>query len=65
MEAQLEVYEGQSHAQYIPDPSVPETEEAFGEITKFFDTHLAHGDAWPVADSEAILSGVILLSSIA
>jgi acetyl esterase/lipase len=42
VEAQLEVYEGQSHAQYIPDPVAPETKEAFGEITKFFDLHLAH-----------------------
>ena len=41
VEAQLEVYEGQSHAQYIPDPSAPETQEAFGELTKFFDAHLA------------------------
>jgi epsilon-lactone hydrolase len=41
VEAQLEVYEGQSHAQYIPDPSAPETREAFGEITRFFDQHLA------------------------
>lgn len=38
--AQLEVYEGQSHAQYISDPTVPETIEAFGEITSFFDKHL-------------------------
>jgi acetyl esterase/lipase len=42
VEAQLEVYEGQSHAQYIPDPTAPETQEAFGAITKFFDSHLAH-----------------------
>jgi len=42
VEAQLEVYEGQSHGQYIPDPTAPETQEAFGEITKFFDSHLAH-----------------------
>jgi acetyl esterase/lipase len=41
VEAQLEVYEGQSHGQYIPDPTAPETKEAFGEITKFFDSHLA------------------------
>jgi acetyl esterase/lipase len=41
VEAQLEVYEGQSHAQYIPDPAAPEAQEAFAEITKFFDRHLA------------------------
>jgi len=41
VEAQLEVYEGQSHGQYIPDPSAPETKEAFGEISKFFDAHLS------------------------
>jgi monoterpene epsilon-lactone hydrolase len=42
VEAQLEVYEAQSHAQYISDPTVPETQEAFAEITRFFDRHLAH-----------------------
>jgi monoterpene epsilon-lactone hydrolase len=41
VEAQLEVYEGQSHAQYIPDPTAPETEVAFGAITRFFDAHLS------------------------
>src|SRR6185369_13535666 len=41
VDARLEVYEGQSHGQYIPDPSAPETQEAFGEITRFFDTHLS------------------------
>jgi acetyl esterase/lipase len=40
VEAQLEVYEGQSHAQYGRDDRVPETREAFGEITEFFDKHL-------------------------
>jgi epsilon-lactone hydrolase len=40
VEAQLEVYEGQSHAQYQSDDRVPETMEAFGEITAFFDKHL-------------------------
>jgi len=40
VEAQLEVYEGQSHAQYQFDDRVPETKEAFGEITTFFDKHL-------------------------
>jgi acetyl esterase/lipase len=41
VEAQLEVYEGQSHAQYGRDDRIPETKEAFGEITAFFDKHLA------------------------
>jgi epsilon-lactone hydrolase len=40
VEAQLEVYEGQSHAQYQFDDRVPETKEAFGEIAAFFDKHL-------------------------
>ncbi len=39
VEAALQVFEGQSHAQFL-DPFVPETEEAFGEIKRFFDTHL-------------------------
>jgi acetyl esterase/lipase len=40
VEAELEVYEGQSHAQYSRDDRLPETREAFGEITAFFDKHL-------------------------
>jgi epsilon-lactone hydrolase len=40
VEAELEVYEGQSHAQYGSNDRVPETKEAFGEITAFFDKHL-------------------------
>lgn len=42
VEAQLEVFEGESHAQYQFDDRVPETREAFGEITSFFDKHLGH-----------------------
>ncbi len=40
VEADLNVYEGQSHAQYQFDDRVPETEEAFGEIAAFFGNHL-------------------------
>jgi acetyl esterase/lipase len=40
VEAQLEVYEGQSHAQYQFDDRLPETAVAFGEIAAFFDKHL-------------------------
>jgi monoterpene epsilon-lactone hydrolase len=42
IDAELEVYEGQSHAQYSRDDRLPETREAFGEITSFFDKHLGH-----------------------
>jgi monoterpene epsilon-lactone hydrolase len=42
VEAELEVYEGQSHAQYSRDDRLPETREAFGEIAAFFDKHLGH-----------------------
>ena len=38
VEAILKVFEGQSHAQYLFDPSAPETKEAFEEIALFFDT---------------------------
>ncbi len=38
-EAELHVFEGQSHAQFLT-PFVPETEEAFGEITRFLKRHL-------------------------
>ena len=41
VEADLEVYEGLSHAQFNSDPMAPVTKEAFGEITRFFDAHLA------------------------
>jgi acetyl esterase/lipase len=40
VEAQLEVYEGQSHAQYLFDDRLPETAVAFGEIAAFFNKHL-------------------------
>jgi epsilon-lactone hydrolase len=40
VEAQLEVFDGMSHAQYQMDDRIPETKEAFGEITEFFDKHL-------------------------
>jgi monoterpene epsilon-lactone hydrolase len=40
VEAVLQVFEGQSHAQYYRDISAPETKEAFGEIAAFFDQHL-------------------------
>ncbi len=39
--AELEVFEGFSHAQYLFDPTAPETKEAFAEITAFLDEHLA------------------------
>ncbi|AOO79821.1 alpha/beta hydrolase [Bosea vaviloviae] len=38
--ADLNVYEGQSHAQYGADMNAPETKEAFTDIAKFFDRHL-------------------------
>jgi len=40
VEAFLQVFEGQSHAQYYRDPSAPESKEAFEEIARFFDKHL-------------------------
>jgi acetyl esterase/lipase len=40
VEAVLQVFEGQSHAQYYRDDTVPETKEAFEEIAGFFDKHL-------------------------
>lgn len=39
--AELQVFEGFSHAQYLYDPMAPETKEMFAEITAFFDEHLA------------------------
>jgi monoterpene epsilon-lactone hydrolase len=40
VDAQLQVFEGQSHAQYQFNDQAPETKEAFGEISAFFDKHL-------------------------
>ncbi len=42
IDAQLEVFEGMSHAQFQFDDRIPEDREAFQEITEFFDDHLAH-----------------------
>ena len=43
VDAQLQVYEGLSHAQYTSESamSAPVTREIFGEIARFFDAHLA------------------------
>lgn len=40
VEAVLQVFEGQSHAQFYRDDRLPETKEAFTEIAAFFDKHL-------------------------
>jgi epsilon-lactone hydrolase len=40
VEAELQVFEGMSHAQYNFDAFAPETKETFGEIARFFDKHL-------------------------
>jgi monoterpene epsilon-lactone hydrolase len=40
VEAQLQVYEGMSHAHYIRDDTAPESKEVFEEIAAFFDKHL-------------------------
>jgi acetyl esterase/lipase len=39
VEAALQVFEAQSHAQFLT-PFAPETEDAFGEIASFFARHL-------------------------
>jgi epsilon-lactone hydrolase len=40
VEAELHVYEGQSHAHYLRDVNAPETKEVFEEIGRFFTRHL-------------------------
>ena len=40
IDAELNVFEAESHAQYQFDDRVPETKEAFKEIAEFFDKHL-------------------------
>jgi len=41
VEAALQVWEGQSHLQYIMDITAPETKEYHGEVARFLDLHLA------------------------
>jgi monoterpene epsilon-lactone hydrolase len=41
IEAQLQVFEAQSHAQFYRDDTSPEAKDAFSEIALFFDKHLA------------------------
>ncbi len=41
IDAVLNVFEGQSHAQYAFAPDAPETKQAFGDIAQFFNAHLA------------------------
>jgi acetyl esterase/lipase len=45
VEAVLNVFEGQSHAQYAADPSSPETKEYFDEVRTFFERHLGKSGA--------------------
>jgi epsilon-lactone hydrolase len=40
VKAVLQVFEGQSHAQFLL-PFLPETEDAFAELARFFQSHLA------------------------
>ena len=40
IETRLQVFEGQSHAQFYRDDRIPEVQEAIGEIATFFDQHL-------------------------
>lgn len=40
VEAVLQVWEGQSHAQYVVDISAPETREYHDEVARFLDVHL-------------------------
>jgi epsilon-lactone hydrolase len=47
VEAELHVFEGQSHAQYLSDEDAPETREVFDEMARFFDSRLARGSVRP------------------
>jgi monoterpene epsilon-lactone hydrolase len=46
VETVLQVWEGQSHAQYMSDITAPETKEYHDEVARFFDIHL--GKARPL-----------------
>jgi acetyl esterase/lipase len=41
VEALLQVWEGQSHVQYMSDPAIPEVREYHEEVARFFDSRLA------------------------
>jgi acetyl esterase/lipase len=41
VEAELHVFEGQSHGQFGADPDAPETAEYFQEVVRFFEKHLS------------------------
>jgi acetyl esterase/lipase len=41
VEAVLQAWEGQSHAQYLADIDAPETKEYHDEVARFFERHLA------------------------
>jgi monoterpene epsilon-lactone hydrolase len=41
VEAVLQLWEGQSHAQYLSDFNAPEVREYHAEVARFFDLHLA------------------------
>lgn len=47
IEATLQVWEGQSHAQYMADVTAPETREYHDEVARFFGRHLGEGDSLP------------------
>jgi epsilon-lactone hydrolase len=53
--ADLQVYEGMSHAQYNAGPDMPETKEAYTTIAKFFDKHL--GGTVPLRSQPAKVQG--------
>jgi monoterpene epsilon-lactone hydrolase len=40
VEAVLQVWEAQSHVQYLADPDAPETREYHAEVVRFLDRHL-------------------------
>jgi acetyl esterase/lipase len=47
VEAVLQLWEGQSHAQYNADPSAPETREYHDEVARFFALHLGRKRSVP------------------
>lgn len=40
IEAVLQLWEGQSHVQYMSDPDAPETREYHDEVARFLGRHL-------------------------
>src|SRR5215469_9729162 len=52
VEAALQVWEGQSHVQWLRDINAPETKEYHEEVARFFDLHLTFCDKGQISSQQ-------------